>query len=233
MHFFSPRSTRDELMDGPGVSQADYARCLVDLAQINRVTWTHVPTLRWLARALRNVPLSTPVSILDVAYGYGDLLRTLHTWGARRGRTLQLAGIDLNPRCAPLARAATPADMQIDYRTGDVFATPGPPADFIVSSQFTHHLTNSQVVAFLRWMESNSGRGWYVSDLHRHPVPYYSFPLMCAVAGWHPIVRHDGVVSIARSFTLREWRALLREAGVDATVRWHAPFFRVGVERLK
>ena len=234
MHLFSPRSTRAELMDGPGVSSAVYAECLADLAQINRVTWTHGPTLRWLDRALRRVALSTPISILDVAYGQGDLLRALHRWGTARGRELRLAGIDLNPRSAQLARAATPAGMQIDYRTGDVFTTPmSEPADFIVSSQFTHHLTNSEVVDFVRWMDSHCNRGWYVSDLHRHPVPYYIFPLMCAVARWHPIVRHDGTVSIARSFTLREWRALLHEAGVEATVRWHAPFFRVGVERQK
>jgi len=227
------RSTQDELMDGPNISAADYAQCLADLEQVNRVTFTHRATLRWLARATRSVPKSPPVSIFDVAYGHGDFLRTLHRWGVSNRRALTLSGLDLNPRSALAAYAATPAAMHIDFQTGDVFgATPQPRPDFIVSSQFTHHLDDAQAVAFVRWMEANCTRGWYVSDLQRHAISYYTFRWLARLAGWHRIVRLDGTVSIARSFRLAEWRAMLHEAGVDAKVRWHVPF-RVGIGRLK
>ncbi len=231
---FSTRSTQDELMDGPDTSASDYAQCLADLEQVNRFTLTHRPTLRWLAHAMRGIPVSTPVSIFEVAYGHGDLLRALHEWGTANAYVMTLAGIDLNPRSALAARAATPAGMQIDYQTGDVFSAPPPQPcpDFIVSSQFTHHLKDSEAVEFLRWMESNCARGWYVSDLQRHAIPYYGFRWLARIAGWHRIVRYDGTVSIARSFRLAEWRALLQQAGVKAEVRWHVPF-RLGVGRLK
>ncbi len=221
-------------MDSADTSAADYAQCLADLEQVNRITLTHRPTLKWLAKAMRRVPVSTPVSIFDVAYGHGDLLRALHGWGEDNGRALTLAGIDLNPRSAVAARAATPAAMRIDYRTGDVFSTapPQPRPDFIISSQFTHHLDDAQVVEFLRWMQSNSTRGWYVSDLQRHAISYYAFRWIARIAGWHRIVRCDGTVSIARSFRIAEWRALLHEAGVAADVRWHVPF-RLGIGLLK
>ena len=228
------RSTQEELMDGANTSAADYAQCLADLEQVNRITLTHRPTLQWLAKAMQRIPATTPVSIFDVAYGHGDLLRALHGWGAANGRALRLAGIDLNPRSALAARAATPAAMQIDYRTGDVFsaAPPQPLPDFIISSQFTHHLDYAQVVEFVRWMESNCTRGWYVSDLQRHAISYYSFRWLARIAGWHRIVRYDGTVSIARSFRMAEWRALLHKVGVAADVRWHIPF-RVGIGRVK
>ncbi|MEO8188325.1 MAG: hypothetical protein ABI580_13280, partial [Burkholderiaceae bacterium] len=159
--------------------------------------------------------------------------RALHQWGVSHGRALRLAGIDLNPRSAVAARAATATELKIDYQTGDVFdAAPHPRPDFIVSSQFTHHLDNAQVVAFVRWMEANCSRGWYVSDLQRHAIAYYTFPWIARIAGWHRIVREDGTVSIARSFRLAEWRALLRQAGVTAEVKWHVPF-RLGVGRVK
>jgi 2-polyprenyl-3-methyl-5-hydroxy-6-metoxy-1,4-benzoquinol methylase len=233
----SIRSTLDELMDGPDISAADYAQCLADLEQVNRITLTHRPTLHWLARAMQRIPSSTPVSIFDVAYGHGDLLRALHHWGTSNGRALTLAGVDLNPRSALAARAASlatnAAGMQIDYQTGDVFAaTPRPRPDFIVSSQFTHHLDDVQAVEFVRWMELNCTRGWYVSDLQRHAISYYTFRWLARLAGWHRIVRYDGTVSIARSFRLAEWRALLQRTGVDAEVRWHMPF-RLGIGRLK
>ena len=229
----SVRSTLDELMDGPDISAADYAQCLADLEQVNRFTLTHRPTLHWLAQATQRIPSSTLISIFDVAYGHGDLLRALHQWGASNGLALTLAGVDLNPRSALAARAATPAEMQIDYLTGDVFAaTPRPRPDFIVSSQFTHHLDDVQAVEFVRWMESNCKRGWYVSDLQRHAISYYTFRWLARLAGWHRIVRYDGTVSIARSFRLAEWRALLQRTGVRAQVRWHIPF-RLGIGRLK
>ena len=229
----SVSSTQEEVMDDAGTSDADYAQCLVDLEQVNRLTLTHRPTLHWLASAMHAVPKSTTVSIFDVAYGHGDLLRAIHHWGVAHGRVLKLGGIDLNPRSALAARAATPAGMQIDYQTGDVFdAAPRPCPDLIISSQFTHHLSDLQAVEFIRWMESNCARGWYVSDLQRHAVSYYTFPWIARIAGWHRIVREDGTVSIARSFRRAEWRALLQRAGVAAEVRWHVPF-RLGVGRVK
>lgn len=227
------RSTQDELMDGPDISAADYAQCLADLEQVNRFTFTHRATLRWLARAMQGIPGSTPVSVFDVAYGHGDLLRALYRWGVSNGRALALAGIDLNPRSALAARTASAAGMRIDYQTGNVFAAkPQPRPDFIVSSQFTHHLDDAQAVEFVRWMETHCTRGWYVSDLQRHAISYYTFRWIARLAGWHRIVRDDGTVSIARSFRLSEWRAMLQRARVPAEVRWHVPF-RLGVGRLK
>lgn len=227
------RSTQDELMDGPDISAADYAKCLADLEQVNRFTFTHHATLRWLGRAMERIPASTPVSIFDVAYGHGDFLRALYRWGASNGRMLTLSGIDLNPRSVLAARAATPTQMQIDYQTGNVFAAaPRPRPDFIVSSQFTHHLDNAHVVEFVQWMEANCKRGWYVSDLQRHAISYYTFRWIARLAGWHRIVRHDGTVSIARSFHISEWRDMLQRAGVAAEVRRYVPF-RLGVGRLK
>ena len=43
----SRRSSLPELMDDPALAPADYARCLRDLTAVNRVTFTHRPTLRW------------------------------------------------------------------------------------------------------------------------------------------------------------------------------------------
>ncbi|HVG03410.1 MAG TPA: methyltransferase domain-containing protein [Burkholderiaceae bacterium] len=229
----SVRSKQEELMDSPVTSAADYEQCLSDLEKVNRLTLTHRPTLRWLARAMHAIPGTTPVSILDVGYGRGDFLRALHRWGAARCRTLILTGIDLNSRSAAAARAATAAEMQIEYCVGDVFdCTPRPRPDFIVSSQFAHHLDDAQVLEFVRWMEANCTRGWYVADLQRHAISHFAFPFIARIAGWHNIVRDDGTVSIARSFHIAEWHEILRQAKVRADVRWHIPF-RLGVGRVK
>jgi 2-polyprenyl-3-methyl-5-hydroxy-6-metoxy-1,4-benzoquinol methylase len=229
----SQRSTEEEVMNDATLNAEDYARCLRDLAAVNRLTLTHHATLRWLGRATRDLPHGTGVSILDVACGEGDLLRAIHRWAARRGLPVRLEGIDLNPRSAGLAAAATPPDMTISWRTGDVFEyAPLPPPDFIVSSQFAHHLSDSEVVRFVVWLDRHAARGWFISDLHRHVVPYYGFRVLAWIARWHRIIRTDGTISVARSFRRADWRRLLGQAGVDARVRWHVPF-RLCVGRLK
>ena len=99
--------------------------------------------------------------------------------------------------------------------------------DFIITSQFTHHLTDKQVVVFLLWLQENAGRGWFIGDLHRHAFPYHGFPLLAYAMFWHRFVREDGQISIARAFIRTEWEALLRQAGISedqAAITWHVPF---------
>ena len=221
----SRRSVETELMDTEQTDAADFARCLRDLATVNVVTLAHRPTLAWLDRVARALPAGAPLSVLDVGFGEGDLLRTIHRWGARRGLALRLSGVDLNPLSTAAAIAATPPEMAVKYVTGDVFAyRPEPRPDVIVSSLFTHHLPDPAVVEFLRWMDRLAVRGWFVNDLHRSAISYHGFRLLSRAAGWHRFVRHDGPVSIARSFRRGDWERLLAVAKVRAELRWRLPF---------
>jgi hypothetical protein len=79
----------------------------------------------------------------------------------------------------------------------------------------------------LVWLQANAGRGWFISDIHRHFFPYYGFPLLARVAFWHKFVREDGQISVARAFVRAEWEALLRQANISeqqATIAWYVPF---------
>jgi hypothetical protein len=83
-------------------------------------------------------------------------------------------------------------------------------------------------------MEARTRLGWFVNDLHRHWFPYQGFRLLSTVMGWHPFVRHDGPLSIARAFHRDEIERLLDSAGVadKAQVHWRFPF-RFCVERVR
>ncbi len=228
---FAVRSDAAELMDTDCIDQADYARCLRDLARVNAVTLARRPTTAWLDLAMRRRAPGEPVTVYDVAFGHGDMLRAVARWGRRRRRTVQLQGIDMNAGAAAAACAASPG-LALMLDTGDVLAaTPDPAPDYIISSLFTHHLTDAQVVAFLQWMERHARYGWFVNDLHRHALPYYGFRLLARVMQWHRFVQHDGPVSIARAFKRAEWERLTAQAGVPAQVRWRFPF-RLCVSRL-
>lgn len=232
---FSQRSSDPELMDVEEVSLEDFRACLADLATVNTLTLTRRPTLAWLERAAGTLPRGR-LTIVDVGSGHGDMLRRVHGWCVAKGFAPDLIGIDLNPWSTATARDATPPETGIEYRTGDVFAfEPDRPVDLVISSQFAHHLSDAQIVAFIGWMERVARRGWLVSDLHRHPVPYHTFRLLARAARWHRFVQHDGPVSIARSFRREDLRRLTQEAGLDPAaveIRWHVPF-RLTVSRIR
>lgn len=231
----SRRSRETEWMDTEAVPEADFAACLRDLATVNTLTLARPPTIAWLRRAVRGLPRDAELSVLDVGFGEGDMLRRIHRWGTRRGLRLRLHGIDLQPSSAAAAQALTPPGWGIRYETGDLFGIdPARRFDLVISSLFAHHLGDAEVVAFLRWMERTAQRGWFVNDLQRHVVAYHGFRALSSAAGWHRFVRHDGPVSIARAFHRADWARLLAEAGVAgvAEVRWRMPF-RLCVGRLR
>lgn len=231
------RSTQPERMDDECTEYEDYRRCLADLAGVNRLTFTHRATLDWLRREAAGL---TTFSLLDVACGYGDFLRSVRRWARRSGKQARLVGLDRHPWSARAAREATPPGNDgmddIDYVTADVFAwQPETPFDFIVSSQFLHHLTDAEAASFVAWQERHARSGWLVSDIHRHKLAYLGFPILGRAARWDELVRWDGRVSIARGWRPAELRAVALAAGLraeDVTVHRHPPF-RLSLSRTR
>ena len=221
------RSQAEELMDADDLDAATYADVVGDLATVNTVTMARRPTLEFLARATAG---RKSFRLLDVGFGDGDMLRRIARWAKAKGIEAELAGVDLNPRSEQAARAH---GGDIRYVTGDYADLADEPWDVIVSSLVAHHMTHDQLVAFLRFMEAHASAGWFVNDLHRHGFAHWGFPVLATLARWHPIVRHDGTLSIARSYRPDEWPPLLAEAGItQAKVRRVFPF-RLCVERLR
>jgi 2-polyprenyl-3-methyl-5-hydroxy-6-metoxy-1,4-benzoquinol methylase len=226
---FSRRAVADELMDADDLPAATYAALIADLARVNTITLARPPTLAWLRHATQGLD---SFSLVDVGFGHGDMLRAIAHWARRHGKVATLTGVDLNPRSAPVAAAATDPALGIRYLTGDAAAL-GLAPDFVVSSLVAHHMRDAELIDFIRWMEATAQRGWFINDLHRHRVAWIGFRLLATLLRWHPIVRHDGALSVRRAFVRRDWDKVLAAAGVDdADVRWHVPF-RWGVGRLK
>lgn len=226
----SVRHDASELMDADDLSAETYAEVVGDLARVNSVTLAARPTLNFLGRIAKG---RSRLRILDVGFGDGDMLRRIERWATRRKLAVELVGVDLNPRSLAAARAHTPAGSAITWRIGDYAALAGEGWDAVISSLVAHHMNHAELIAFLRFMEAEAAAGWFVNDLLRHGFAHRGFPLLARIAGWHPIVRHDGTVSIARAFRPADWHALLAEAGiVDARVVRCFPF-RLCVERRR
>jgi 2-polyprenyl-3-methyl-5-hydroxy-6-metoxy-1,4-benzoquinol methylase len=217
---FTHRAALPEIMDDDGLDPAAYAAVIADLARVNTITRARPPTLAWLQAQTAGLQHFT---LVDVGFGHGDMLRAIARWAQHAGIAADLIGVDLNPRSAPVAQAATPAAMGITYVTGSAESLAIKP-DFIISSLVAHHMADAELAEFIRWMDGNAARGWLINDLHRHPIAWAGFRALAALLRWHPIVAHDGALSVRRAFTRRDWSRLLVQAGAVARVRWHIPF---------
>ena len=215
------RTTADEWMDDAATTEAEFASALRDLARINRLSLAYRPVLRWLDRLVRETG-ATRLSLLDVGAGGGDFLRVAAGWGERRGVAMALTGLDRSPWAERHAKAAgTPAQ----WITTDLFdLDPARRFDVVTCSLFTHHLRDAELVRFLAWLEARATRGWLISDLHRHWLPWGFVWGAVRALRMDPMVVHDSTVSIARGFVRADWKRLLAEAGVAAEIRWAFPF---------
>lgn len=232
------RRLADEQMDAADLAEREYDAVLRDLARVNAVTMAPRATLRFLDRVHAHHASEAPWRILDVGYGQGDMLRRIARWAVRRGQRVELVGIDLNAKSAASARAATPPDVAIDWRTGDYADLAGGNQrgrwDIVLSSLVAHHMSDAERTAFVIFMEGESECGWMINDLHRHRISYLGFPWLARIMRVHPIVRADGQLSIARSFRADEWRAMLKRSGLERDARIVRRFpFRLCVERVK
>jgi SAM-dependent methyltransferase len=224
-----------EMMDQP-CSYEELRDCLRSLASVNRLTRAYHPTLDWLNRLYRVLPLqSRPVHIVDVGCGFGDVLRRVHAWAEEKRLPVTLTGIDINRDAIRAAREATTPGT-ITFLSGNAYDFQPPQGiDLVISSLVMHHLPNAEIVEFLHWMESVARIGWFINDLHRMPVPYHGFRLLSRFTSWHRFVKHDGPVSILRSFRKEDWRLLCRAAAIpveDYVLREYRPA-RLCVGRLR
>lgn len=222
-----------EWMDEP-CSYEDFRACLVDLGQVNRLTLSYRPTLDFLDRLVTVIKPQQALRIVDVGSGGGDMLRGVERWATRRGVEVELTGIDLNPYAARAAKELSPSASAINWITGDAF-TYTKPVDVVLSSLFTHHLEEAEIIHFLAWSETVAQRGWFINDLCRESAPYKLFGVLAKAMRWHRFVQHDGPVSFRRSFREEDWERMLRKANIAPTgvqlARWTPA--RLCVEHMK
>jgi SAM-dependent methyltransferase len=230
---FSHRANLVEEMDG-ACAYEELRTCLRHLAIVNLITRAHRPVLLWLNDIAET--RETPLKIVDIGAGYGDMLRRIERWSQARNVAVDLVGIDINSNAVRSARESTPPHSRITWINGDVCDNAATAdADIFTVSGVTHHLPESEIVRLIAWMEQTARVGWFIVDLHRKPVPYRIFDITMRGPWWHRFIRPDGLRSIRRSFLAEDWLRMCAAAGLcadDIEIREHRPA-RLCVVRTK
>lgn len=217
---FHSRSHTPELLDQPNIPFADIRQNMKELDTINSLLGGHKITLKGLELLMKHHRADQPVHIAEIGCGDGNNLRVIQQWALGRNIAVCLTGIDYNSVCIDYARQIKANENMTficaDYRTVDLAVQP----QIIFSSLFCHHFSDSDLVAQLRWMQQNSSLGFFINDLHRHPVAYHGIRMLAGLFSKSYLIKNDAPLSVLRGFSKREWQHLLKLANIAAQVRW-------------
>lgn len=208
-----------EILDGPDVTPALLRRSLGDVARANTLFGGTRAVLRELEPVFA-AHRGQRLSLLDAGTGAADIPCAARALAARYDVTLTLIGVDA---AAPLAAAA--AGRLDGALCADVRALPLRPrsVDVVVCSQLLHHFPEPRIGDVLRELQRVARERVIVSDLVRSWIAAAGIWLASFPLRFHPVSRHDGVVSVLRGFTAIELRDhVVQATGMRPAVRRHA-----------
>jgi hypothetical protein len=213
-----PRTITPERMDDPQASRDELGQSLAFLRKLNRHLGGVGPALRILESVARDAPRGGPLRVLDVGTGAADIPLAMVRWAEPRGLDLHVTAVDAHATTLALARALLGPQDRIELVRADALelerAYAAGSFDVVHASLFLHHLPDVQVLAVLRAMCRLARRRIIWNDLRRGWIGRIGVRL--ATLGAPPIVRHDGIASVAAGFTRREALDLARRAGLAA-----------------
>ena len=209
------RIVRPQLLNA--ASRQDAEKSLADIVRLNRWFGAHGVIRHLLRQVVRR---GDSFHLLDVGAASGDSGRVILESYPRANVT----SLDKNPN--NLVAALEPKLV------GDAFALPfaNGSFDFVFSSLFLHHFSESEVVALLGEFARVARRAVLISDVERHNLARWFLPASRWIFGWHWLTVHDGSVSVRSGFTRNELLWLAKEAKLkDISVAAHRPEFRISM----
>ncbi len=201
-----PRLRGSEILDDPSVDPRIMRRSLKDVSRANALFGGREAVVAEIRDALPFLPPSA--SLLDIGTGVADIPLAARDAAAKAGVRITTTGLD------SAEELCQPARHRLDHFVcGSALALPFATSSFdlVVCSQVLHHFAGDDASLFLREANRVARFRVIVSDLRRSWIAaaglwIASFPLF-----FHPVSRHDGVVSVMRGFTAVELSELISD----------------------
>jgi ubiquinone/menaquinone biosynthesis C-methylase UbiE len=209
------RSAELEMMDMPGQPRELLVDDLRNLRIINRYLGCYRNVERALARLI-DPGQTRCFTLLDVGTGSGDIPVRIGRWARRQQIAAEISAVDREAIAVEQAAAQIHGSPEISLLRGDAMNLPFRAAsfDYVLASQLLHHFADEQIIAALRAWARLARRAVIVNDLVRHPVAYHGIRVLAKGLTRNAMTFTDAPLSVRRSLTLDEWRALFRRADV-------------------
>lgn len=221
---FSIRSSKKELLDEPGIPFDDIKRNMKELETINKWLGGHRITIKGVQKLIEQNNESE-LRICEIGCGGGDNLKAIHNWGLKYNHAFKFIGVDINEDCIAYARENC-RGLNVEWITSDYREmSTSLNADIVFSSLFCHHFNATELSEQFGWMSRNSRLGFFVNDLHRHPLAFYSIRMLSALFSRSYLVKNDAPLSVLRGFNRKEMEVLKSQLkDMETTLEWHWAF---------
>lgn len=220
------RRRGEEILDDPSLDPVLAVRSLHDVAKANLLFGGRHAVLREVRRELARTRAdgAPPRTLLDIGTGIGDIPRAATRLAARDGVVLHTIGLELAPQLARAAGAACRWTV-----AGDALRLPfaDRSVDVVTCSQVLHHFEDDVAIELLRECTRVARVAVVVADLRRSWLAVGGLWVSSFALRFHPVSRHDGIVSILRGYTAPELSALVTRATGDRPRVRSAPGWRV------
>lgn len=212
-----PKRRGVEYLDAPNVDPRLVRRSLADVALANALFGGTRAVLLEIGDVLPELPKAS--TLLDVGSGVGDIAARARQLAQDRGVDLSPITIDLAETLAVASRARTGNAVR-----GDAAALPfaDRSVDVVMCSQTLHHFDDAGATRVLRELNRVARVRVIIADLRRSWVAAAGLWIASFPLGFHPVSRHDGVLSIMRGYAGDELARLVASStGQTPVVRRH------------
>jgi|SRR5690348_10153824 2-polyprenyl-3-methyl-5-hydroxy-6-metoxy-1,4-benzoquinol methylase len=211
-----------ELLDANSIPFADIAQNMKELEFINAHLGGHAITINGFKKLLKG---RKKISVCEIGCGGGDNLAALNSYCKQKNIDATFTGIDSNEDCIRFAieknRNKNFNFIADDFRKIIFSEKP----DIIFSSLFCHHFTDDELVQMMQWMKYNSNAGFFINDLHRHPMAYHFIKTATRFFSKSYLVKNDAPLSVLRGFKKNEWQKIFLQAGIhNYLIQWKWAF---------
>lgn len=210
----SKRSYQKELLDRDDIPFEDIKQNMQELDVINTWLGGHQISIKGLQQLMNKASHTKTLHICEIGCGGGDNLRVIQEYCKKKSIPVKLIGVDINPHCIAYAQSRKENDgiefICSDYSKAMFTQKP----DIIFSSLFCHHFTEDELQQQFVWMKNHSTLGFFVNDLHRHPLAYHSIKLITSLFSKSYLVKNDAPLSVARGFKKDEMIEILQQSSI-------------------
>lgn len=211
-----------EILDEENLDPRLVVRSMKDVAKANRFFGGSSAAVAEMSVALEKC--AGTLTLLDVGTGIGDVPERARRKARKAGISMLTVGIDAAEELAAASRTRHDAVV-----CGNGFFLPFPDRSFdvVLASQILHHFDDPDAVAFLSEMNRVARNRVVVSELRRSWLAIIGLWVASFLLRFHPVSRHDGIVSIRRGFTCPELEDLVQRSVGRTPKVTNRPLFRV------
>lgn len=220
-----------ELIDLPpeSYSLSEYVGSLADIRKVNRFLGDYHATLKFFSALAAGIAVSSerPVRVLDVATGSADIPVAIVKWARRHGIKVVVTAVDINPLAVREAAAFAQAYPEITVAVADAFSLPfgDESFDIVLCAKTLHHFSEEETVRLLKEMGRVTAVGYIIMDLRRSWVAWLLISILARIFSRNRLTRHDGPMSVLRSYTVTELGDLADRAGLAGRRIKRQPFW--------